>query len=265
MRHSLHTHFCGLHTAQQPLLLPNTWDAASAMLFEQTGATAVGTSSAALAWSCGYSDGGALPRQKLLDSIVSMSRVLTVPLTVDIEDGYSESPEEVAQLAVEVARAGAVGINIEDAMAPPALLAEKIRCIRLALAGLPLFINARTDVYLRGLATKVTSAAVTIERLKLYQKAGADGAFVPGLRSLDEVRAISTTVAMPLNVMLMQGLPNTGELHSAGVQRISVGPTPFQLAYGNARDAIRAFLARDFAPLLAGQLDYAAMNSMLSK
>lgn len=126
----LAAHFRDLHHRHEVLVLPNAWDTASAHIQARAGAKAVATSSAALCWALGYQDGGALPVGELLSAIRRIVRALAVPLTVDIEDGYSDSPEEVAELAAEVLRCGAVGINIEDGTAPSEILAEKIQAIR---------------------------------------------------------------------------------------------------------------------------------------
>ncbi len=136
----------------------------SAKLFERSGASAIATSSAAVAWALGYPDGSALPEHELVDAVRRITRVLSVPLTVDIEDGYSDDAPKVAALAQKIVDVGAVGINIEDGTKPPALLAEKIERIRGALSSAPLFINARTDVFLRGLAPSGSAVAMTIER-----------------------------------------------------------------------------------------------------
>jgi len=259
-----HAQFLKLHQAPSGiLLLPNAWDAASARIFEASGAVAVATSSASLAWACGYADGGALPPHELLDAVARITRVLKVPLTVDMEDGYSQDPAEVGRLAAELVDVGAVGINLEDGGDAPALLADKIRAIRAALKGKPLFINARTDVYLRKLKVEGTPAQVSITRLKLYQEAGADGAFVPGLTALPEVKEISAAITMPLNVMAMPGLPAITALQEAGARRISVGPCPFQVAYEHARTSVEALLKQDLSPLLGPKLDYSAMNALL--
>jgi len=260
-----HQQFVQLHQASQGvLLLPNAWDAASAKIFEASGAKAVATSSASLAWACGYADGGALPPHELLDAVARITRVLRVPLTTDMEDGYSQDPAEVGRLACELVDVGAVGINLEDGSDTPALLAEKIRAIRAALKGRPLFINARTDVYLRQLKVEGAPAQASIARLKLYQQAGADGAFVPGLTALPEVTEIASGVAMPLNVMAMPGLPAIAALQAAGARRVSAGPSPFQVAYEHARTSVEALLQQDLAPLLGPRMDYSAMNRMLT-
>ncbi|WP_457282578.1 isocitrate lyase/PEP mutase family protein [Polaromonas sp. P5_D5] len=260
-----HQQFAQLHQAPHGvLLLPNAWDAASAKIFEASGAKAVATSSASLAWACGYADGGALPPDELLDAVARITRVLSLPLTVDMEDGYSESPAEVGRLAAELVAVGAAGINLEDGSGAPALLADKIKAIRSTLKGAPLFINARTDVYLRKLKVEGTPAQASIARLKLYQQAGADSAFVPGLTALPEVKEICAAVSLPLNLMAMPGLPAISDLQAAGVRRLSVGPAPFQLAYEHARTSVEALLKQDLSPLLGPKLDYSAMNTLLN-
>jgi 2-methylisocitrate lyase-like PEP mutase family enzyme len=203
-----------------------------------------------------------LPRSETLDVVRGMARVLSIPLSVDVEDGYSERPDEVAALVREVAEAGAVGINLEDGGGAPDLLAAKIRAIRAALGELPLFINARTDVYLRGFATGADAVAMAIDRLGQYQAAGADGAFVPGLAHADEIAAIAAAVALPLNVMTVPGLPDLAQLQALGVRRISAGPALFGIAYARARDAARGFLDGDSAALSGEQLDYAVTNRL---
>jgi 2-methylisocitrate lyase-like PEP mutase family enzyme len=260
-----HQQFAQLHQAPNDiLLLPNAWDAASAKLFEASGAQAVATSSASLAWACGYADGGGLPPDELLDAVARITRVLKIPLTVDMEDGYSDNAAEVGRLAAELVAVGAAGINLEDGSGAPALLADKIKAIRSTLKGAPLFINARTDVYLRKLKVEGTPAQASIERLKRYQQAGADGAFVPGLTALPEVTEISAAITLPLNVMAMPGLPAVVDLQAAGARRLSVGPSPFQVAYEHARIGIEALLKQDLSPLLGPKLDYSAMNTLLS-
>jgi len=258
----LHASFRALHDAGEPLLLPNAWDAASARLWQEAGAAAVATSSAAVAWSRGYADGGALPRDELLSSLRGIARVVSVPLTADIEDGYGDDPRVVAELAQDVVDAGAVGINLEDGAGAPESLAAKIRAIRARLGDTPLFVNARTDVYLAGLARGDDAVAMAIERLRLYRDAGADGGFVPGLADADAARRIADAVPLAINLMAMPGLAPLDALRNAGVRRISAGPGVFKLAFTAGRDGVDAFLRGDFALLSRPGLDYAAMNRM---
>lgn len=260
---TVHARFLELHRGPAPLLIANAWDAASAALWQQAGAPAIGTSSAALAWSCGYADGGALPSEALLHQVRAIVRVARVPVSVDIEGGYSDDPAAVAALAREVAEAGAVGINLEDGDGDPALLEEKIRAIR-AAPGAPLFVNARTDVYLRGLAEGDAAVAMAIERLSRYRDAGADGGFVPGIRALDQIAAIASSVPLPLNVMAVPGLPRPSELAGAGVRRISAGAALFEHAFAAGSRAAARFLEGDFSLSLRDGLDYGDLNRLFA-
>jgi 2-methylisocitrate lyase-like PEP mutase family enzyme len=260
---SPHAQFVALHDTDVPLLLPNAWDAASARLWQEAGATAIATSSAAVAWALGYADGGHLPREELLGSLRGILRVVSVPVTVDAEDGYSDDPRAVAALARAIAEAGAVGVNLEDGGGPPTLLVDKIRAIREPGGAAPLFVNARTDVYLRSLASGDAAIAMTVERLTAYRDAGADGGFVPGLSSAEDAAKIVAAVpGLAINVMAMPGLASLDALAQAGVRRISAGPAFFRSAYGNAQASVKAWLGGDFAPSFANALDYARLNAL---
>jgi 2-methylisocitrate lyase-like PEP mutase family enzyme len=264
MQANFHQRFVSLHQGAEPLLLTNCWDAASARLWQELGATAIATSSAAVAWSRGYADGGALPRSALLDSLRDIVRVTNVPITVDVENGYSDDPRAVADLVADVVDAGAVGINLEDGTGTPAQLAAKIRAIRARLDKAPLFINARTDVYLRKMAAGDAAVGMTIERLETYRAAGADGGFVPFLADVDAATRIAANVPLALNVMTMPALPSLTALHAAGVRRISTGPFLFRVAYGAAQQAAKAFLGGDPASLYASSLDGGTLNALFT-
>ncbi|MGV8932603.1 MAG: isocitrate lyase/PEP mutase family protein [Luteimonas sp.] len=262
---SLHAQFVALHATDVPLLLPNAWDAASARLWQDAEATAVATSSAAVAWSRGYADGGALPREELLASLRGVMRVTSIPVSVDIEDGYSDDPQTVAELAQAIVATGAVGVNLEDAGKSPDLLVAKIGAIRKQLDGEPLFVNARTDVYLRGLATGPETVAMTIERLGRYCDAGADGGFVPRLLCAEDAATIVAAVPrLAINVMAVPGLASLDALAAAGVRRISAGPAFFTSVFGAGEIAVRAWLGGDFAPSFTNSLDYARLNRMFA-
>jgi 2-methylisocitrate lyase-like PEP mutase family enzyme len=266
--------FKALHFQNTPLLLPNAWDAASAVLLQMDGATAIATSSAAVAWSLGYADGGALPRAELLGAIGRIMRVVQVPVTVDLEDGYSQDPAAVADLVLQVARLGVVGINLEDGAGPADLLAAKIGAIRRALAGTPLYINARTDVYLKGLAKNAKgqsgpeAIALCAQRLQSYRAAGADGAFVPGMCTAADVAALLAQPGMPpdmpLNLMATPALAPTADLAAAGVRRISTGGSLFQTTYAYSRAPAKQFMAQgDTRGLFEHTLPYAMMNAAM--
>ena len=113
--------FRALQATGRILILPNAWDAASARLIEECGASAIATTSSGLSWSCGYADGNALPTRVLIAAVVAITRVVRVPVTVDMEAGYSDDPATVGTLAAALIDAGAVGINIEDGLGAPEL------------------------------------------------------------------------------------------------------------------------------------------------
>lgn len=260
---SLMTRFRALHDPREMLLLPNAWDTASAQIQARAGAKAIATSSAALCWALGYADGGALPMGELLGAIRRIARTLTLPLTVDIEDGYSDSPEAVAELAVEVQRCGAVGINIEDGDAPSDLLVRKIQAIRSKPQALGLFINARTDVYLRSLAQGPAAVAMAVARGQEYAEAGADGLFVPGLVHLPDIEQIASATNLALNLMALPGLADAKRLQLAGVRRLSAGPAMFLSAYARLDADTAAFLRGDAARLFtADALPFASTNNL---
>lgn len=266
-----HKTFLELHAQSTPLMLPNAWDAASTVLLQMDGAQAIATSSAALSWSLGYADGGALPLDQLLAAIARIMRVAKVPVTVDMEDGYSQSPSEVADLIVQVSRLGVVGMNLEDGAGSADLLAAKIGAIRKVLGSTPFFINARTDVFLKGLAKEfngtngAAAIALAAQRLRSYQAAGADGAFVPGMLTAVDAQALLAQLAplqMPLNLMAHPSLAPTAELQAAGVRRISMGGSLFQTTYAYSRGPAKQFMAQsDAAGLFAHSLSYATMNA----
>ena len=265
MTHPLHTRFQALHSSPHPLVIPNAWDAASAALFQREGALAVATSSAAVAWSLGYADGGALPRHELLGAFKRIQRVLTIPLSVDLEDGYGDTPEGVAALVVEVANMGVAGVNLEDGAQQPQLLADKIAASRHALGNTPLFINARTDVVLRGLACGPHAIDMTLERARVYQAAGADGLFVPGLSNAQDAAAVASRVELPLNLMLLPGMPSIQTLFGAGARRFTAGPANFQSAYGRACSVARELLQENsVAGLFVQAESYDSMNALFS-
>ncbi|MBN7820842.1 isocitrate lyase/PEP mutase family protein [Bowmanella yangjiangensis] len=229
MQGELFSTFKQLHYADTPLVLVNIWDAGGAVLVQAAGAKALATGSASLAWSLGYADGNQLPTEELLNAVGRILRVSRVPLTIDIEEGYSESPEQVADLVARLQAMGVAGINLEDGTNAPTLLAGKIQAIRHKV-GESMYINARTDVYLRGLAEGQTALDMAIERLRLYQEAGADGGFIPGLQDAATARQLAASLSIPLNLMVASSEPIEA-LAQAGIRRFSMGPVPFVKAY----------------------------------
>ncbi|MET0274212.1 MAG: isocitrate lyase/phosphoenolpyruvate mutase family protein [Phenylobacterium sp.] len=245
--------FRALHKGPDILVLPNGWDAASVALMADAGARAVATSSAAVAWAHGYPDGDVLPFAIAVQAIAEMARALPVPLTADIEGGYTDDLGELADNISRVIEAGAVGVNLEDGSRDPDLHARKVEAARKAAdkTGVPLFINARVDVYLRGLAEGEAAFVESVRRAGLYQAAGADGIFVPGPNEDELVGRLAGAIALPLNLMGRAGLSKAKRLQALGVRRVSSGARPFRAAYSALNRAMIAFLAEGDADALA--------------
>jgi 2-methylisocitrate lyase-like PEP mutase family enzyme len=259
--------FHRLHDGPDLLRLANCWDAGSARLIESLGARAVATTSAGLAWSNGYPDGNALPVDRLVAAVRAIARVVRVPLSVDIEGGYSDEPANVGKTVSALLDAGAVGINIEDGRGPPELLASKIESAKRAVqaTGVNLFVNARTDVYLHGLVPESRRIEETLARAKRYRDAGADGLFVPKVVESPAIVAIAASAGLPLNVLAWAGLPSTSELTALGVRRLSAGSSIAQFALGRAAAAAAAFLGDGSRPPADGGPSFAELNALLSR
>lgn len=250
------------------LVLPNCWDAGSAQIMAAQGAQALATSSAAVAWALGYGDGDKLPVSRLTACLVGITRNLAVPLTADIEGGYSDDPVKVGETVAAVIDAGAVGINLEDGRGAPALLARKIEAARKAAerAGVPLFINARCDVFLKGLVPAERRVAETLARAEQYRSAGADGLFAAGARSAGDIEALAAGTPLALNILALPGVPNAAALAKLGVRRVTSGSGIAESVYGHVARLTRAFLADgDGAPLAADALGYGEINTLLGK
>jgi 2-methylisocitrate lyase-like PEP mutase family enzyme len=260
--------FRRLHeTAGKPLVLPNAWDAGSARMIEACGAAAIATTSAGLAWSCGYPDGNAVPPRVLAAAVAQIARVLAVPLTVDAEGGYSADPRAVGDAVAAVVDAGAVGVNLEDGNGPPEDLCAKIAAAKAAAArlGVDLFVNARTDVFLRGLVPPERAVAETIARARRYGEAGCDGIFVPLLADPDAIRAVAAAIALPLNVMVVPHLPPVAELAALGVRRVSAGSAIAQAAYGCARRAAQRLLGDGrYDAMFETTINYGETNALFA-
>ncbi|ANI54045.1 isocitrate lyase/PEP mutase family protein [Pseudomonas sp. DR 5-09] len=241
---ALDTQFHQLHH-DGLLILTNVADATGARLVEQLGGKAVATSSAAVARAHGYPDGNTLPLERLISSVESIARVIKVPLSVDIEAGYSDDLDRVAEVIDAVIAAGAVGINIEDGSGTPELLVRKIEVARQVAdkRNVKLFINARTDVYLKSLVPAEDRVAETLHRSALYQAAGADGLFAAGVTSSYEIEAICKGTTLPVNVLGFACLPSPEELQTLGVRRLSAGSGIAEFMYGAMGSLVKSFLA----------------------
>jgi len=261
------TAFHDLHRGPAVLLLANAWDVGSARLIERLGARAIATTSAGVAWSHGYPDGDVLPPAVAIAAAAAVVRAVKIPVSCDFEGGYSGDPEAVGALAAQLVDAGVVGINLEDASGPVDRLCAKITAIRRATRaqGVELFINARTDVYLRGLVPAPERLAETLARTARYREAGASGIFVPGVVEPDAIATIAREAQLPLNVLAMAGLPAPAELARLGVRRLSAGSGITQAIWGRAASLATAFLSGASGAVAAdGAMSYGDINALLA-
>ena len=236
--------FRAMHAPGRMLVLPNAWDAASARMAQELGAAAIATSSAALAWCHGYADGDVVPNETAFAAVKEILRVISLPLSVDSEGGYSDDPENVAAFVLKLIELGAAGVNIEDGKSPPELLGRKIAAIKRAAKakGAGVFINARCDVYLLNLVPDDAKLAEMIRRGKLYRDAGADGLFAPAMHDLKEIAEVVSAIDLPINILAMRVVPPIAELKSAGVRRVSIGALTARCAYGAALRGVTTLL-----------------------
>ncbi|GAA0313300.1 isocitrate lyase/phosphoenolpyruvate mutase family protein [Streptomyces turgidiscabies] len=227
--------FAALHHRDEPLLLPNAWDHASAALLAAQGFAAIGTTSLGVAAAVGLPDGTAATRDHTLQLALNLGTEDFL-LSVDAEGGFSEDPSMVGEFARELSVVGAVGINLEDGLGPAALHAEKIAAVKAAAPGL--FVNARTDTYWLGDHGSPTLARDTMTRLDAYRQAGADGVFVPGLTDPDVIAALVKSLDVPLNILYSPTGPTVTRLGDLGVRRISLGSLLYRRALGAAVEVL---------------------------
>ena len=236
-----------LHRAPPIFVLPNAWDAASARVFEAEGFPAIATTSAGVAASLGYPDGGLVPSREMIEAVARIARAVKVPVTADIEHAYAATPDAVAEVVLRVIAAGAVGINLEDYvpgapdLEPLALQVGKITAVLKAAntAGVRVVINARTDIFLRGLGADATRLDVAIARGQAFLAAGADCVFLPGVRDRETIGALVRGIGGPINVLAVDGTPPIAELEALGVARVSLGSGPMRAALAVVRDVAR--------------------------
>ncbi|MFJ8079573.1 isocitrate lyase/phosphoenolpyruvate mutase family protein [Streptomyces sp. NPDC096205] len=262
--------FRALHVPGRPLVLPNAWDLASARLVEDAGAAAVATTSAGLAWALGTADGDRLERDRALGAVAGIAAAARVPVTADIESGYAADAAGVGDTVRAVIAAGAVGVNIEDALYEPgagplrpvAEQAERIAAAREAAdaEGVPLFVNARIDTFLRGAG----GVDLTLERAAAFVAAGADGIFVPGAVDPGTVKLLADGIDAPLNVMAGPGAPSVAELAALGVARVSVGAGLALTVHALTRRAARELLADGTYEALTDGADYGELNALFT-
>jgi 2-methylisocitrate lyase-like PEP mutase family enzyme len=266
--------FRAMHHGQKILVLPNAWDVASARILEEAGAAAIATTSAGVAFTLGYPDGQKISREEMIGAVARIVAKVKVPVTADIESGYGERPEDAARTAKAVIEAGAVGLNLEDVargsqeqLAGLSLQLEKISAVRETghSLGVPLVLNARTDVYLLEVGKAESRYDEAIRRLSAFRDAGADCLFIPGLRDLETIARLVRELAYPVNILAGPGSPSIPELQKIGVARGSLGSSPMRATLGLARRIAQEVLTTGTYESLEGAPSHAEVNRMMSE
>ena len=271
----LATRFQALHNPAAPLALANVWDVASARVVAAAGASAIATTSAGVSWGLGSADGNRVDRDLLLAQLARIVAAVDLPVTADIESGFGDTPGKVATTVARVLETGAVGVNIEDAHPAPASPDQPLRPIaeqatRLAAARsaanharIPLYINARVDVFLRRAGAESERLAETLDRARAYLDAGASGIFVLGVRDPETIAALTAGIDAPVNVGGAPGALSVAELGKLGVARVSMGSAVAQAAYALVDLAARELLEAGTYESVREAFDYPVINGLM--
>ena len=232
------TAFRRLHEGPGAFVMPNPWDIGTTRILAGLGYEALATTSAGLAYSLGRRDGeSAVTREEALEHAAMIAGATGLPVNGDLENGFGHDPESVAETIRGAAASGLVGCSIEDSTSQPgepiyplAQAVERIAAAVEAAAALPFTftLTARAENYLHGRS----DLDDTIERLQAFDKAGADVLYAPGLREIDDIRAVCAAVSKPVNVLALAGGPSVELLSAAGVRRVSLGSGFFNTALG---------------------------------
>ncbi|MEP6788181.1 MAG: isocitrate lyase/phosphoenolpyruvate mutase family protein [Acidobacteriota bacterium] len=241
--------FGSLHIKGEPIILFNIWDAGSAKAVQDAGAKAIATGSWSVAAAQGFFDAEALPLNLALENITRIVGSVGLPVTLDFEGGYATDLATLRSNIEKVIDTAAIGINFEDQIVGGEGLysveeqSTRISAIRDAAKtkGIPLFINARTDVFLKnGPSTHAEHFEEAITRGLAYADAGASGLFVPGLKDPKLIKEICSRSPLPVNIMVMTDTPSNQEMAELGVGRISYGPGPYRQIMEALKEAGRA-------------------------
>ena len=264
--------FRALHRGPKVLVLPNAWDVVSARIFEEAGAAAIATTSAGVAFTLGYPDGQKISRDLMLAAVARIAAKVKVPVTADVESGYGDRPEDAAETARAVIEARAVGLNVEDAvhdgggaLVDLSLQLEKIAAIREIgkQLGVPLVVNARTDVYLLAFGEPESRYDEAVRRLAAFRDAGADCLFVPGVRDIGTIGRLVRDLAHPVNILAGPGSPSIPELQKVGVARVSLGSSAMRATLGLARRIGQEVLSEGTYRALADAPSHTEVNGIM--
>lgn len=263
--------FKHLHASGKLLVLPNVWDAGSAVIFEKAGFNALGTTSAGIAYSLAYPDGEAIAFEDILACTKRILKRINVPLSVDIETGYSDTLEGIVFNTKKVIGLGAVGINIEDGIATPiheltdtGLQSERVKALAQLKTELdiPFVINARTDAYWLGIGDPKDRLRLTLERAHAYAEAGADCIFVPGDLNRRTTQTLVKEIPLPLNLIAPPKGLSIEELEALGVARLSLGSGPARAALGLIQTVASELKQGSFDSMMQNATPYHLANEL---
>jgi len=264
--------FRALHLGPGILILANAWDVASAVILEQAGFPAIATTSGGIAFSLGYPDKQRISREEMLATVARIASAVDVPVSADVESGYGDRPEDAGVTAQCVIEAGAIGLNLEDAnhraecqLVDLLLQLEKIKAVRetATRAGIPLVVNARTDVYLEQVGSAESRYDETIHRLSAYRDAGADCVFAPGIADAAIIARLARDLNCPINILASPGGPSAPELQKLGIARVSVGSGSMRTSFGQLRRFAEELKTRGTYENLDGAIPYAELNNLM--
>lgn len=237
--------FVQLHATEKPLIIGNVWDVTSAKTFESLGYKAIATSSDALAKVYGYDDGEKMPFSDLLRMAEQIARNVSIPFSVDLEGGYSQTTDGIVENITRLYDLGVAGINFEDSLVGGKRGLRSVSDFQKTLAAvreqllrknINLFINARTDTYLLGLPAALEE---TLTRIKAYEEAGASGIFVPCITDANDIRTVVKATSLPINVLARPNLTSVDDLAALGVRRLSMG----NAVYDKLTDVLNSTMA----------------------
>jgi len=260
--------FRQLHESPDMFVMPNPWDKGTTKIFSKCGFKALATTSGGLAYSLGKKDGLGVTRAEALQHCEDIVSATSLPVSADLENGYGDSPEAVADIIIDAANTGVAGGSIEDytgnldsPIYDQTLAVERIHAAHEAAKSLrqDFVLTARCENYV----WNQLGIDEVIERLKAYRNAGADVVFAPGVKDLADIKLLVSEVNCPVNVIMSpKNLPyGKAELKDAGVKRLSVGSAIAQFAYGAAIDAITEVSDRGTFDLLQSAIDYDKLES----
>lgn len=268
--------FRRLHDERGGFVMPNAWDAGSAIVLAEAGFAAIATTSAGIAFSMGRADhalpAGAtqVPRDRMMERVREITAAVDLPVNGDLENGYGDRPEDVAETIRLAIAAGLAGANIEDyaggLLYDEALAVERIAAAREVVdaSGTGFVLTARTD---GGLLATPSPLADSIRRANRYREAGADCLYAPGVNDLESIATLAREIDGPLNVVM--GLGDTSlsvaALRSAGVARISLGGSIARAALGFVREAARELRERGTLAFASVQIPQRELNLLFAE